>query len=555
MNRHTVKHIVKTALLLLLCPLIASCQAGDGANPSDSADTSALTETAVQSEKEESSMNNPAVWIVNGFDKITEDTEAPVSPVLTYDLYMAKNEAESCQISMRSDKRIGSFALTCTEEAENGPTLDLFREDTVPTGKTDTPDGLSPFSGKLTLLADRSSTVLLRFTADKETEAGTYTYHFTAGGEGGTVCTVNVHVWDFALPDEPGCETAVGLYKHCIAGVHGTWDEEELDALYKAYYDLLLEYKVTAYDLPYDILDERADAYMSDARVTSFRVPTCDGDDARLVQIYEKLCSNPIWLKKAYFYPLDEPTSKEMLDNLASLCERLHTLAPEVSICTPFFLNIDYNSSTDQISFMTGKTTLWCPKSYMYITSNVYSAAQLEKYPSFGERMAERKAAGDRVWWYVCWEPGDPYNNLFVDQRGVQHRILFWQQYANDVDGFLYWGANYWNSETGTTDPWSDMATVKNLSPDVYGDGSLLYNGNVVGVDGACPSLRLEAVRDGVEDNALLKLAESLLGREWVDEKIAEITPSLTKYSTDSNRFITVRNEICAAVEAALKQN
>ena len=125
------------------------------------------------------------------------------------------------------------------------------------------------------------------------------------------------------------------------------------------------------------------------------------------------------------------------------------------------------------------------------------------------------------------------------------------QQYAHDVDGFLYWGANYWN---GTNDPWSDMATVKQLSPDVYGDGSLLYNGNIVGVDGGCPSLRLAAIRDGVEDFELLTMASKLYGGDWVAEKIAEITPSLTKYTTDSARFDEVRRSIYEAVEAAVKK-
>lgn len=506
-----------------------------------------------ETDTEVNQMNQPLFLITNGFDKLKEDASLPEEASDTYAFSMAKNEAESCQIAIRSDVRIGSASFACVESPADGPVLALFREDTVPTGDSKTPDGLIPFTGKLTLPKERTTVLLLRFTASADTEAGDYTYRFalTDGEETLGQYTVSVHVWDFALPDTPGCETAVGLYKESIAAKHGT-DAAQTDALYRAYYDLLLDYKVSAYDLPYDILDDAADAYMSDARVTSFRVPTCDGDDDRLVRIYEKLCSDPVWLAKAYFYPLDEPTSKEMLDTLAVLCERLHTLAPGIPVCTPFFLNIDYDKNTDQIAFMTGRTTLWCPKSYMYVTSNVYSAAQMEQYPSFPQRMEERLAAGDRVWWYVCWEPGDPYNNLFVDQRGIQHRILFWQQYAHAVSGFLYWGANYWN---GTDDPWSDMATVKNLSPDVYGDGSLLYNGNAVGMDGACPSLRLEAIRDGIEDNALFGLAASLYGREWVNEKIAEITPSLTRYITDSDRFTAVRNDICAAVEAALNPN
>lgn len=494
-------------------------------------------------------------FITNGIDKYTEEhvieDDAPKSTTL----YMAKNEDEGAQIFFRASERMGSVALDVTAVPEDGPALLIYKESTVPTGEVNTPDALAPFSGKLTLMRDKTVGVYLRFRAEKDQKPGTYTYSFALRVKDEVVDTysVDVTVYDFALSDELASATAVGLNRWSISGFHGVSEGDGLDALYKNYYDLMLDYKVTAYDLPYDILDERADAYMSNPHVTSFRVPTCDEDDARLAQIYEKLCSDPTWLAKAYFYPLDEPTSKEMLDNLAALCERLNRIAPEIRICTPFFLNIDYDKDTDQITFMTDKTTLWCPKSYMYITSNVYSAAQKQKYPSFGERMAEREAAGDSVWWYVCWEPGDPYNNMFVDQLGIQHRILFWQQYAHGVDGFLYWSANHWTGETGTGDPWTDMATVKNLSPDVYGDGSLLYNGNVVGIDGGCPSLRLAAIRDGIEDYNLFKMASDLLGDDYVAAKIAEVTESLIKYTTDTEVFLAVRKAVYEAIAEAVK--
>ncbi|MBQ8641603.1 MAG: DUF4091 domain-containing protein [Clostridia bacterium] len=545
-----IKFRILAALFVpaLLCAGLAGC------SPAET-DTAEETETvSADASEQEVAMESITTWMTNGIDKVTEEQTIGENPVYTMDIWMSKNEAEGCQVSFRAPKRYGSIAFTCTKQPDGAPALDMFKVHTLPAGGKHYPDPLSPFSGKLTLLKDTTASVYLRFTADTEMTAGDYTYEF-ALDVSGTVqqtYTVNVHVWDFALPDTLSCATAVGLYKHYIAAMHPGVSGEELDQLYVNYYNTLLEYKVSAYDLPYDILDERADAYMSNPLVTSFRVPTCDDDDARLVQIYEKLCSNPVWLDKAYFYPLDEPTSKEMLDQLAVLCERLQRLAPEVYICTPFFRNIDYNADTDQITFMTGKTTLWCPKSYMYITSNIYTEAQMQKYPLFGERMAERKAAGDKVWWYVCWEPGDPYNNMFVDQRGIQNRMLFWQQYANDVDGFLYWGANYWDRTNGTLDPWQDMATVKNLSETVYGDGSLLYNGTPVNIDGACASFRLAQIRDGIEDFEMFCMAEELFGREWVDEMIARVTPSLTRYSNDTDNFISVRKAVGDAIAEKL---
>lgn len=546
--------IIRCVLCALLLYAIAVCAASCDSVPA--ADTATETDTAAVTETEEIPMTEIIKgFVTNGIDKYTEEFVVEDGAPKTTALYMAKNEDEGAQVYFRASERVGSVSFETVTAPEDGPELLIYREDTVPTGKVNTPDALAPFSGKLTLKRDQTAGLYLRFRAPADQKPGTYTYEFALRCKDEVVdtYTVDVTVYDFALPTELASATAVGLNRWYISGQHGVSEGEDLDALYKNYYDLMLDYKVTAYDLPYDILDERADAYMSNPLVTSFRVPTCDEDDARLGQIYEKLCSDPVWLAKAYFYPLDEPLNKSMLDDLAVLCERLNRIAPEIRICTPFFVNIDYDKNTDQIDFMTDKTTLWCPKSYVYIDSNIYSAAQKQKYPSFAERMAEREAAGDGVWWYVCWEPGDPYNNMFVDQLGVQHRILFWQQYAHGVDGFLYWCANYWNSEKGTSDPWADMATVKHLSSRVYGDGSLLYNGNSVGVDGGCPSLRLAALRDGIEDYNLFTMAASLLGDEFVSAKIGEITESLIKYTTDTEQFLAVRKTVYETIAEAVK--
>jgi hypothetical protein len=186
----------------------------------------------------------------------------------------------------------------------------------------------------------------------------------------------------------------------------------------------------------------------------------------------------------------------------------------------------------------------------MYITGNIYSAEQLQKYAPFGDRMAERRNAGDRVWWYVCWEPGEPYCNLFVDMEGIMHRLLFWQQKFYNVDGFLYWGVNYWR---GTDDPWKDMRTVKDLSMDVFGDGSLIYNGNKAGIDGPAGSIRLEAIRDGIEDFDMFTLAEKYLGRDYIHDAIGEITTSVIKYTKNEDKFTAARIKLGNELEKAIK--
>jgi len=473
--------------------------------------------------------------------KYTTSSDVPgtTSP---YKLYMAGNEAEGCQIVLRSETE-EHITLQCSGE---GLICSVFLEHTLQAAGENYPDPLTPVTGAFVLPADTTTVLYIRFTAEKSTAAGEYPYTITlSDGTESRKCEILVHVWDFVLPDTSACATAVGIWKQSIARFHKTEDPEKIEALYRKYYELLLAHKMSPYDIPYDLLDDRADVYLNDPRMTSFTVPCCEDDDARLVKIYEKLSSNPMWLAKACFYPVDEPSSMELLEKLAAYSERLQRLAPGIRICTPYYSNIQVSDEQDQTIYMTGKTTLWCPQSPLFVTKNFYTPYQWEHYPEYPARMMERKAAGDGLWWYVCWGPREPYCNLFIDQQSIKHRILFWQQYFQKVDGFLYWAANYWEN---TDDPWTDMATVKFLSPEVFGDGSLVYPGTTVGIDGVCSSLRLETLQDGVEDFDYLMLAEAKFGREWVLDVLYSVTTGMTEYTMDHDVFAMARQKIGCAL-------
>ena len=161
------------------------------------------------------------------------------------------------------------------------------------------------------------------------------------------------------------------------------------------------------------------------------------------------------------------------------------------------------------------------------------------------------KEEGNKIWWYVCWEPGNPFCNLFVDEIGIQHRELFWQQYLYEVEGFLYWSVNSW---TTTDDPWTVTPLSRPGGAYVYGDGCLLYPGKNVGVDGPVASLRLDCIRDGVEDFDLLKLAEEHLGREWVTAQVKKVSESVTVHTKDNSLFVSVRNAIGEALNDKLSK-
>jgi len=102
----------------------------------------------------------------------------------------------------------------------------------------------------------------------------------------------------------------------------------------------------------------------------------------------------------------------------------------------------------------------------------------------------------------------------------------------------------WWNPADGASDPWTDMATVKNINKDLYGDGLLLYPGKKVGLDGPVSTIRLELLREGLEDYEYLVLLEKKLGRPAVEKFVSTLVTSPTEWSHDTATWAKVRENI-----------
>lgn len=525
------------------------------------------TDEIIKAPDEDESLD---VWYEHSFTKT--DPEKPADTGLrSYTVYMAKSETENAQIVLSSNTDKTGLSVSCESlKNKNGDEInaDIYRQYYIKCGKKYYPDPVAPMNDttrEFDVKAGQSQALFVRLHTEKNTPAGDYEGVVSVSEGGKTVKQLRLfaHVWDFELPEETTASSVTGLDPGQIYRFHG--QDDGVDR-YKEYYDMMLDYHVNAYDLPYDILDERADAYMSDPRVKFFRVSYV-GDDARMVAWYNKLKTNETWLKKAYFYPYDEPGSAAALNDMANKCARIKQLCPGVKIVVPFFQNVQYDKARDQIAFMSEYVDIWCPKSFCFTKSSdrvkgkrvLYNNIQKKNYPEFGERMQDEVKGGDELWWYVCWEPGLPYLNMYVDMTGLQNKLLFWQQRQYNVGGFLYWRCNYWEK---VENPWSNMATVgtdyrtgqKWLSDDVFGDGSLLYPGTEVGFDGACGSFRLEMIRDGMDEYEMLTMLQAAAGREKVDEIIKTVSTSIVSFTDDAEAMVAARITLGSELEAALKK-
>lgn len=529
---------MKRAIILLLSLILTlqlfSCTANETGTPETTPTPS-----------EPVSFDGVDSWLSHGTLKISGRTRAPREAVKSASVSAAKNESESVQLSFRSDENIEGLSLNVIGNAE-GITPEIFEEYLIPTGATTIPDAIVPLTEEFSLVAEETKTFLVRFCIGENAASGEhkYTVQLCHGKSVVESYDITLNVMSFSLPREYFTPVYTKMDMNEIMKKEGI-TRSKLKDYYKKYYEMLLDYGVTCKGMPYDILDDRADEYMSDPRITCFAVDPKLSDE-ELLQVYEKLKTNPEWMKKAEITVYDEPTSIDMLDEYIRRASRVHELCPELAIYTAYFRNIKYSETEDTVDVIARYSDDFCVKSCAW--GDGWLADPLKK-GNFAERIRELAGEDGTVLWYVCWEPKEPYCNLQLDEAALNHRVLFWQQYFYDVDGLTYWYANYWKM---VSDPWTDMATVKDLSDTCYGDGSLMYPGKKVGVNGPVASLRLDCMRDGIEDFALLKLAERELGRDWVIERVSTVTPSVSEHTKDTNVFAPVRAEILTALNEKL---
>ena len=130
------------------------------------------------------------------------------------------------------------------------------------------------------------------------------------------------------------------------------------------------------------------------------------------------------------------------------------------------------------------------------------------------------EAAGLEMWMYTSLEPWQNFTNMLFHNALYEPRLLFWQVFQLRLSGFLYWDLCAWENSTLThalidggalTSPFIDPAAWNPMQSDGgrdVGDGKLMY----AGTDGPIASIRLHAVRDGIEDFGYLALLKARHG-------------------------------------------
>ena len=132
--------------------------------------------------------------------------------------------------------------------------------------------------------------------------------------------------------------------------------------------------------------------------------------------------------------------------------------------------------------------------------------------PDYVETYKKLQSEGRQIWAYEC------YKTACIDYASIHPRMWFWLSWKYNSKGFLYWGTTNWQCREAkrssemivdaAKDRWPNKDVWEPLSFDigVPGDGYLIYPSP----EGKpWSSIRLENIRDGVEDYEYLYMLKS----------------------------------------------
>ncbi|KAA3603907.1 MAG: DUF4091 domain-containing protein [Calditrichaeota bacterium] len=271
--------------------------------------------------------------------------------------------------------------------------------------------------------------------------------------------------------------------------------------------------------------------------------------DSYLKQLEANLEKNG-WLDEAFIYSFDEPTPSNY-NFVKNGFGRLENSAPKIQ-----------RLLTEQVeNELIGSVDIWCP------LINEFDFDEAE----------ERKKAGEKFWWYICTIPKNDYVGLFIDRPATDLRVWLWQTYQMNVEGILIWQTNYWSIynkkyplQNPYVDPMSWFVTGENeKGPWGNGDGRFIYppesvfsNSDSPNFEKPVSSIRLEVLRDGIEDYEYLVILEKLVSENFSrlsKEKLNyyknllevpdSISKGLTEFTKTPEPILKRRDEIAKAIE------
>ena len=448
------------------------------------------------------------------------------------------------------------------------------------------PDALAPLTDPFSMAAEfrtaiRNRAIWIDVVTPADIPAGDYagSVRITQNGSPVDELRLKLKVYDFALPAETHLITYMGVSSRQLATFHDVQPRSpEAKALLRKYHAFLYENRMEPWfneSLQPEIqpagdtitlrFDEQAhDLYMNQWRTKRVileaaprelagegrRPAFSDALNARVKAYLSQVAEyyrNHGWLNRLVFNsPIDEPNTAQAFADTRKWAELVHEAAPGV----PFLVTKSPAGGNPEWGPLTGYAN------YFSVHGNELNRLAVK------DAIWREQAKGGEITWYISCDQVYPQPNYFIDASAMDPVMVPWITWRYGMQGILYWALNFWSQ---TPDPWLNPVTylsgfLCSNGNILNGEGSLIYPGSRVrrhtgqnNVDGPVSSIRLELLREGIEDYEYLWLLKSLGDERFADEAARSMVVDVRAFSRNAEELTAIREKIAIRIEQ-LKQ-
>ncbi len=494
--------------------------------------------------KQEQKIEGVKLWYGYNTENIIQDTAYPEKMEnrdYTLRMHGIRDDVESVQLLITPEKNISSYDFTVNDlKNESG---DIFSKDNMEVfsqwyvnveGSYNTgsygyyPDALIPMeTAKKEVLnhisANMNQGIWINANIPADAKPGLYTGSGELKLDGKTYqIPMELTVYDAVMPEQVHPKSCFLIWFHLLPEAEGN---ASLPVV-QSYYDLLVEKRcMPMYPAPEITSDvDRfvqycVDSVVNNPKISAYAIPyefytNEDGkrmlSEDSVMKYLEKMAVKNVELRKsgdtatnlfakAYYYLgsiIDEPTG-EMLqrvkacDLIISQCKfavadqylkeypDLYDALTGLSHVVTTAYNKDLLGTDTQ-----GGVQTWCPQFQHWHTQE-----QRQNY--YDRQNTTDRLMGEGAWWYGCNNPQAPFPTYHLDDDLISSRVLSWMQYDYGSEGNLYWCINY-----PREDMWENAYVIGGSA----GEGNLTYPGAKFHLKHPLSTLRLESIREGVED-------------------------------------------------------
>ncbi len=385
--------------------------------------------------------------------------------------------------------------------------------------------------------ADKNQGIWIDLKIPGEAGAGTYTGICTVRTEDNAIeVPVSAEVYDFNMPSAPYMRSTYLIWQDWLM-------DGELDNTiekYGDYYDTLLDYNLTAYYFPAETGD--VDGFIACLRqyyprVASYGIPYRDqtavfedgnpyggtaGEsyksiDYVLLEEYLTAIARASkedgtnYFEKMYYYfdRVYDEVSEDRYPQMRACIAATNAL--EEKVAGQQELPEEMAASLAEAKHLMSVVHGWQEEFAQYkelmvspLYDNLGSTKNIEMYEELVEQEYTIESYGTIQ--------SFPYPTRMIDEYLITGRDVFWSKFDYRLTGDLFWNVNgYCNWGAGNVVGYgriSDLYGTSCRDGVTDGDGYLFYPGRPYGSEKPFPSLRLMAVRDGIDDHSYLSLLE-----------------------------------------------